>query len=105
MPEFVGTLRHLLTLEQPTETTGDAVVSATVVTRQWGEVRGLGGAPLGEHQITMRFNAAIRPGHRIRYGDRTFQVMSVGDPDGRRRQLTVMAMEVTASPHFTGLQG
>jgi SPP1 family predicted phage head-tail adaptor len=96
-------LRQRITLEQPSETAGDAVVSWTVKATAWAEIRTLSGlersgiAAEATHRVRLRFRSdlAINPRWRLGLGStRKLNIVSVFDPDGRQREFVLMAQEV-----------
>lgn len=95
-----GRTNTLLALEEPTEvvTNGDASVPYIQRGMAWCQVEWLGGSTLGATvqanvRIRTRFRSdvTIAPGWRL--GGK-FLVTAVGDPDGRRRELIILANEV-----------
>ena len=99
MPEFTGTLRHKLTIHRPSETAGDAVITDIVVASVWGEMLGLGSVDnglsvQGEYRISIRYRSGLTPRMIFTHGTRRFQVSSIVDPDGRRRELIVTGTEI-----------
>src|SRR6266576_500549 len=99
--EFAGTLDQLLTLEQPSETGGDSAVTWTVVDSVWAEMLGLGGAEVSgieataDYRFRLRFRSDINPRWRLGLSvtARKFQIISVIDPEGRGREILVIARE------------
>lgn len=91
------------------DTTGDTTPSwlddtkwTTLATR-WACVEGLQGREWFEarqevaevtHRIRMRYLASVTPRMRIVWGSKTLQIKSATDPDGRKRQLVIMAQEL-----------
>lgn len=47
------------------------------------------------YRIVMRWHGGVDGASRLRLGGRVFEVLSAADPDGRRRELTIVAREVT----------
>lgn len=47
------------------------------------------------YRIVMRWRGGIDGTSRLRLGERVFNVLSAVDPDGRRRELSIVAQEVT----------
>jgi SPP1 family predicted phage head-tail adaptor len=95
-----GELRHRLTILTPSETGGDAVVTAPVVATVWGSLEALGGTE-GEalvaqaaYRVRLRYRAGVTPKMRLGLDGRRFEILSVQDPDGRRRELVLMVQEV-----------
>lgn len=94
----VSNLRHLITVEQPTESTGDAVVTWAPLATLWMDMRALGDK---EYQFSSRYHtemvAAARfdpPRLRLGLGPRRFGVVAIQDPDGRRRELALQVTEI-----------
>lgn len=100
MPEFTGTLRHPVTLEQPTQTPGNAVVTWSPVATLWAEMRASGGTEAssllaeGQYRFVTRFRDGVTAQQRLGFGARKFNIMSVQDPDGRRESLEIIATEL-----------
>lgn len=94
-----GTLRHKLVFKRPSETSGDAAVTEPIVATVRGELQGLGGTDVGlavsgEYRMRIRYRSGLRPQMIVTHGSRRFQVNSLADPDGRRRELVVSATEL-----------
>lgn len=47
-------------------------------------------------RIKMRWLSGVSVKHRITFDNRTLQIHSVGDPDGRKRELRLVVSEVLA---------
>jgi SPP1 family predicted phage head-tail adaptor len=107
--EFAGTMNRRITLESPSETGGDAVVSYTTQATVWAEVEGLSGANrtglMAEmaYRFTIRFRADLVsptiPITKWRVGmsgtTRKFQITQPPlDPDGNKTRMVVMAQEL-----------
>mgnify|MGYP005862916515 CR=1 FL=1 len=102
-----GELRHRVVLQQlvageddygqPTDTWQNM---ATV----WAKIEDLAGREYFRAQqvptaqistrITIRYRSDVKPEMRIVWGDRTFNIAAVLDPDGRNRELQIMCLEV-----------
>ena len=99
--EFAGVLNTQITLEQPSETGGDAAVTWPVVATVWAEMLALGGAEVsgleatGDYRLRLRFREDITPRQRIGLVGtaRKLQIISIMDPDGRRRETIITARE------------
>jgi SPP1 family predicted phage head-tail adaptor len=95
-----GKLRHLLTLEQPSETTGNAVVSWNTVAEVHGDVQGLVGSETSglradaEYRVRLRFRSDVTPKMRLNFGGKKLGIISAVDPDGRRRELVILATQI-----------
>lgn len=96
---MIGSLRQRLTIERMSRSpdgSGGAAASWTVVATVWGAIEALPGsegfaadAVEGEarHRITIRYREDIGPADRFRFDERVFEIVSVADPDGRKRRL------------------
>src|SRR5258706_1485226 len=108
MREFAGTLNVPLTLESPAETGGNAVATWTTVATVWAEQLGLGGAEVSgieataDYRFRLRWRSDITPRWRIGLvgtlnalgtDTRKLQIVSVLDPDARRRAILIVAPE------------
>ena len=103
----IGTLRHLLTIEAPTATAndyGEPVEGWATFAQVYGSREDLTGREaLMAQQIasdvttrfTMRHLAGVTSKMRIRTADVVYGIESVQDPDGRNRQLVLMAKRVS----------
>lgn len=49
--------------------------------------------PSATHRITIRYRAGIQTDYRIRFGARTFAILSFRDPDELNRDLVILAEE------------
>lgn len=101
--EFAGVLNTQLTLEAPSETvatqhgTPNWRVQATV----WGSMEGLsgtnGGALIADaaYRFRIRHRSDVKPTWRVGLSgtNRKFPIISVLDPDGRSRELVIIARE------------
>lgn len=102
----IGELRQRLTLEAPSETVtaGEASVPWPVQATVWGSMQGLTGTDRGgltaevEYRIRIRYRADVSPRWRIGRpnSSRKFGIISAIDPDGRRRELVILAREMIA---------
>ena len=101
-----GKLRNRLTLEAPGETVsaGEPTIPWTVKATVWGEWEGLSGTNRSgivaeaSYRGRIRYRSDITPRWRVGLAgtSRKFQVLSVVDPDGRRRELVIVAQELIA---------
>lgn len=99
-----GKLRHRLTLEEPAETVsaGEATVPWPTRAEVWGAMEGLTGTNRGgvtaevEYRIRIRYRSDITPRWRVglKGTDRKFGLLSVIDPEGRKRELVLLAREL-----------
>jgi len=99
-------MRSRVTLQAPVETddgAGGVVVSWVDVASVWAEVRPRRGgeglwadAPAGRltSEIVMRWRDDVWPGMRLVAGERTFDIRAAYDPDGRRRRVVCLCLEV-----------
>ena len=102
----IGVMRWRVTLQAPVETddgAGGVVVSWVDVASVWAEVRPRRGgeglwadAPAGRltSEIVMRWRDDVWPGMRLVAGERTFDIRAAYDPDGRRRRVVCLCLEV-----------
>lgn len=102
----IGAMRSRVTLQAPVETddgAGGVVVSWVDVASVWAEVRPRRGgeglwadAPAGRltSEIVMRWRDDVWPGMRLVAGERTFDIRAAYDPDGRRRRVVCLCLEV-----------
>ena len=95
-----GKLRHLISIEQPSETTGNAVVSWNTVAEVHADIQGLTGSETSglradaEYAVRIRFREDITPRMRLNHHGKKLGIISVVDPDGRRRELIIMATAI-----------
>lgn len=97
-----GSLRHRVTLEAPTETvsSGEASIPWPVQATVWASVEGLTGTNRSglmaeaEYRIRIRYRSDVSPRWRIGQGTKKLGIISAIDPDGRRRELVIMAREL-----------
>ncbi|HWP38943.1 MAG TPA: head-tail adaptor protein [Gemmatimonadales bacterium] len=99
-----GALRHQITLEQPAETiaSGDASVAYTTVATVWAQLEGLVGTNRGgltaeaEYRVRIRHRADVNPRWRLGIAgtNRKLGLLSAVDPDGRGRELVLLAREI-----------
>jgi SPP1 family predicted phage head-tail adaptor len=85
-----GSLRHRIEVLKPTRTQdlyGQEVLSFVSVGERWAAVEFMSGKELNyarqaqarsTHKITMRFDSDIKPSWRVRHGDATYDIESVG---------------------------
>lgn len=82
---------------------GDRRETWQPVVTVWGALEGLRGREYFEaaqtvsqsdHRIVIRHRNGIKPTMRAQVGDRVFDIQSVLDRDGRRRQLEIICREV-----------
>ncbi len=102
----IGAMRTRTTLQAPVETddgAGGVSIGWEDVAEVWAEVRPRRGgeslwadAPAGRlsSEIVMRWRNDVWPGMRIVAGERTFDIRAAYDPDGRRRHVVCLCLEV-----------
>lgn len=100
-----GKLRHRITIEQVTETRaadGTPSESWSAFATVWAEKVAVEGnerfVAEREHAEvtdawTIRHLAGVTPKMRISYDSRVFDIESAFDPDGRKRELTILTRE------------
>jgi SPP1 family predicted phage head-tail adaptor len=98
-----GTLRHFVAIEEPTEGQneyGEPVAAWTTVHEAWASREDLAGREFFSAQtinaeVTTRFRLRYRDGltskMRLKDGSTLYDIASVQDPDGRGRELIIMA--------------
>lgn len=96
-----GRMRYFVTLQEPdsSETSGYRDVAQVWADMQFkpaGGVSIVAGGPQAQasHQVRMRFRSDVRADWRLTVDGRSFQIVGHGDPDGRRRELVVVCVEV-----------
>ncbi|MFT0890914.1 phage head closure protein [Pseudochelatococcus sp. G4_1912] len=107
---MIGARRRRFALEAPVEL-GDGAGGVTrqfkCIAQIWGAIEALGMSSsasrdiadrrelASRYRIVLRWRDDINGTRRLRLDDRVFAVLSARDPDGRRRDLVVVAEEVT----------
>lgn len=101
----IGTLRHRVTLQQQTisrDGYGGEVVTWSELFTAWAAVEPLQGRELLDgkrleaevtSRIRMRYRAGVKPGQRVTWGDHTYDIEAVIEPESRRRELVLMCRE------------
>lgn len=96
-----GQLRYRVTLQEPdaAAATGYSVVATVAAEMQFrpaGAVPITAGGPSAQaaHQVRLRYRSDIRADWRLTVDGRTFQIVGYGDPDGRKRELLLVCLEV-----------
>ena len=104
-----GALRHRCWIQEPTFTPdgyGRTTPSRGTVTICWGALEPLKGrewieSGLENSEITakfrMRYFAGIDPTMQLYFGSRTFEIVSVIDPDERHKELELMLKELVVT--------
>ena len=100
-----GQLRHRLELQENTPTrnaVGEEVAVWSTIERFYGSIEPLSGreflnaqasAAEMSHRIRRRYKAGITPDHRIRFGERLFDINVVINIDERSRELEILVKE------------
>jgi SPP1 family predicted phage head-tail adaptor len=106
-PAFVGALRRRLVLEAAVATpdgVGGMTQTYQTVAALWAQVEWLAGGEhwrrgrpeqAATHRVTMRWRDGVDAGQRLRDGERLFDIRAVADPDGGRRRLVCLVLEIT----------
>lgn len=101
----VGQLRHRVTIQTATETRdaiGGVIAAPSTFATVWASVEALQGREYlaaqqvnaeVDHRIRIRYLAGVTPKMRVAFGARLFDVQAVLNPDGRNRELHLMAQE------------
>jgi SPP1 family predicted phage head-tail adaptor len=101
-----GDLNCRVQLQEATETQdgyGAVVKGWATTATPWGEVKDLSGREFFAAQqenaevttrIRMRYRAGVMPKMRAIANGRTFDILAVLDPEGRKRELHLMCKEV-----------
>lgn len=106
----IGSLRDRVQIQSLTNTTdegGGNVQSWTTFATVWANVLAIirrlsTSEPVEWQQVTsqlhyqveMRYREDVKPQMRLLWGDHTLRIDSVRDPDGMRRRLMLMCLEV-----------
>ncbi len=100
-----GPMRHRVDVQARTQTADNAgamVSTWATIESRWARVRPIssrefqeGKATIGQvsHEITLRYFPGLTVAHRIMYGTRTFELVSVVDTDERHRETKALALE------------
>ncbi|MGV6871732.1 head-tail adaptor protein [Pseudochelatococcus sp. B33] len=105
----IAARRQRFALERPIEEkdgAGGVIRRFACMAWVWGSIAAIGTASAARdvqerpelaqrYRIVMRWRAGLDGTSRLRLGGRVFAVLSATDPDGRRRELVVVAQEVT----------
>ena len=103
----VGALRRRLLLEAAVMTPdglGGGTQAFETIAALWAQVEWLAGGEhwrhgrpeqAATHRVTMRWRAGVDAGQRLRDGQRIFDIKAVADPDGGRRRLVCLVLEVS----------
>lgn len=103
-----GELRHRVTIQQKTitqDTYGAEVETWAAVTTVWAKIEDLSGREYFAAQqvptaqvstrVTIRWRADVKPEMRALANGRVLDIKAALDPDGRKRELQLMCLEVT----------
>lgn len=102
----IGRLRHRVALQTVSEarsSTGAVTETWNTTATVWAEVVDLAGREFWDARqvnaeltarIRIRYRSGIVPKMRAVFGARTFDIQSVIDPEGRRRELVLMCREL-----------
>lgn len=108
--EGIGARTRRFALEKPIEEpdgAGGVIRRFACVAWIWGTLTALGSTSSAirdvqerpelaqRYRIVMRWHVGLDGTNRLRLGERVFRVLSAVDPDGRRRELIVVAREIT----------
>ena len=100
-----GRFRHRLTIQKKSEAPeaiGGTVETWTTDFTRWGHIRPLSSREVFEadqlqtrqsHMVTLRYASTVSTQHRIVTQSRIFHIMSVKNPDERRRVTELGCME------------
>jgi SPP1 family predicted phage head-tail adaptor len=100
-----GDLRHRIVLEQPVRsknTMGEQIDTFTAVTTVWAAVEPLTGSWLFQAQqadskvsgrVRIRYREDIKPFWRILFDGRYLSIISILNPDERKKELIIMYSE------------
>lgn len=92
-----------VTLARPGETAGDAQVSQNVVANVWASFRELGGTDRtgvvaeAAAEFEIRYRNDVTPKLNVLMFGRRFEIESVSDPDGSRRELRLVTTEIRST--------
>lgn len=100
-----GKLRHRVTFQNPPtaqNSTGQVTGSYTTLATRWGSIEPLSGRELVNaqqisaevtHRIRVRWLSGIAPKVRAVFGSRNFDILSVLNPEERKRELELLVRE------------
>ena len=104
-PMAIGRLRHRIILQTSTLTQDSLGVASEAwedTATVYAQIEALSGREFFEaarvnaevtHRVRIRYRPGIVPAMRVLAGDRTLDIRSVLDVDGRKRELTLMCAE------------
>lgn len=109
MPIYAGALRHRVTIlrrpdPEDVDEAGQPLDNPIPIGERWAERRDLVGNRLlaasqihheARTEFRFRYTAEITPDMLIRHGGQTFEIVSLADPDGRRRELVALCRSVS----------
>lgn len=100
-----GRLRRLMTLQTSTKAVavgGKRTITWSDVAELWIGIKPLSGNELQSaratdakvtHELTARYRSGVRPEHRLKFGQRIFNIKSVLDVDERNRTMKLICAE------------
>lgn len=100
-----GALRHRVRIEQPSDTRDAGggftrvwqlldVVYAEIASEDGGEPQEADSLTSTQrHQVRIRYRTGVTASMRLVFRDRTFRVLSVVDPDQRKKELLLTCVE------------
>lgn len=94
-----GKRNRLVTLARPSQTSGDAQITQNVIARVWASFRELGGTDRSgvvaeaAAEFGILYRGDVTPKVNVLMDDRRFEIESVSDQDGLRRELLLVATE------------
>jgi SPP1 family predicted phage head-tail adaptor len=101
MPTRASLLRHVITIQNPATVAGIqkwtklATCYAQIMPESGSEhASGLGPTTVEMTQLTIRYQAGIKPKQRIMYGTRTLEISSVSNENENNRWLMLTCREV-----------
>lgn len=106
----IGSMRHLVTIQQPTRPNRSASGERAVVWKTFAKIHAAIEPQTGRqleyaksfssavtHKITARYRAGILPTFRLLYGSRVFMIKASICIDERRRELNLFCEEIVAT--------
>jgi SPP1 family predicted phage head-tail adaptor len=101
-----GKLRHRVALQSCTtakDAAGEDIRTYSTYDTVWAEIKALAGRELESAQqiseeitykINIRYHTTVVSDHRILFGARIFEIVTVTDPDERNIELNLMCKEI-----------
>lgn len=102
----IGELRHRVNLQSSSASQndyGEQTESWTTYTTVWAAIKTLSGRELehaqqisaeATHRVTARYNSSVTEENRVIFGSRTFEVVSINNPEERNEYLILLCKEV-----------